>query len=212
MKRLLCGLLVLLVACKMGAGAEPAGYVEIHKSKPVEVNGLTFVAATEAQWPVRLGASKPVVIQLWITNSSDHDLIFRTFDTVWLKIKDDAGADVFSSYGRDGTMASPSVLIHAGDTYCLALKPTLAWPKNPTLHPDNLRIDSKDKLRGVSFTDGTGAYFFFELPKAGAYELAFEIRSSEEKAELEAKKLKGQTVWSGKTATENASFEIIEVP
>ena len=113
--------LLLLAAGQAVLSAEPLPYLELVKSQPVEVNGLEFVVATQSQWAGRAGGTIwPIEFQLLITNKSGGDLVFRTFDTFAPKIKNADGTKVRCGGERDGTIASPSVLIRAGDTYCLS--------------------------------------------------------------------------------------------
>lgn len=223
-------LLILLAAGLTIASAEPLKYLELLKSKPVEVNGLEFVATTQAQWLVNVGGSEsPIEVQLLITNRSRRNLVFRTFDTFCPILRNADGTEIPWGGGRDGTMASPSVMIRAGDTYCLCRKAELWWkirgPASLAMpdgkggsvlwksNPDNNLNgfgSNPDGQCGLLYWDGTGTLDTYKPLKPGSYSLSFSVSSSDKEAATETKKLGGLQVWVGKLETKGASFEIIE--
>jgi hypothetical protein len=212
-------LILLLATAFPAAAAEPQKYLELNKSSPVAVNGLEFVAAVQSQCLVNTGGKElPVEVQLLITNRSGHDLVFRTFDTFGVVLKDAGEKELPEHGGRDGTIATLSVLIHAGDTYCLSRKAELWWKlggfgsfnkqnQQTTLGwtPDNTRSS-------FFYWDGTGMETYFTPMKPGRYALSFRIVSSEKDSARETQKLGGLPVWAGDTTTREASFEIVENP
>jgi hypothetical protein len=228
MMRMNWWLLILLTAGLTKTSAEPLKYLELGKSKPVEVNGFEFVAATQTQWLAKVGGSRlPIEVQLLITNRSGHDLVFRTFDTFRPILRNADGTGIPCGGGRDGTMASPPVMIRAGDTYCLSRKAELWWKmrvpnmvaiadgKGGTIlwknDPDNVFGfgDKPDGECGLLYWDGTGMEDSFEPLKPGHYSLSFSMGNSEKDAARESQKL-GVPVWSGKAMTKEVPFEIVE--
>lgn len=211
-------LFILLAAVMIDASAEPLKYLELRKSKPVEVNGLEFVAATQSQWLAKVGGSIwPIEVQLLITNKSGNDLVFRTFDTFSVVLKNADGAKIPDDGGRDGTMVSLSVLIRARDTYSLARKAELWWkippyPSSGTIGfgrgPIGWTLDGK--TCAFFYWDGTGYEHSFKPLQPGRYSLSFDIDSSEQDAARETRKLGGLPVWSGTATTKEVPFDIIE--
>ena len=212
--------------------AKPLEYLVLAKSQPVEVNGLQFVVATQSQWCGRAGGTMwPVEIQLLITNKSGDDLVFRTFDTFAPKLKSADGKEIPFGGERDGTTASSSVLIQAGDTYCLARKAelwwklrgptsadipddkggTIHWTWQPTNHLNGFGLNPDGRC-GLLYWDGTGAIDYYQPLNPGSYRLRFSVGSGEKEAARETQKLGGLKVWSGTVETKAASLEIIEEP
>jgi len=176
----------------------PQPYLEMHRSAPVEINGLEFVAATQAQWVVAAsGKQESIEVQLFITNHTREDLAFRLFDTFELILKNNDGTDVRSTGVRDGTNLSPPVLIRAGDTYCLNRQTQLNWKL-------------EGKLCEFFYWDGTGTCTHYRPLAAGSHSLVFRFKSTQQDAAGEGKNLKGMLIWSGEGQTQNASFEIVE--
>jgi hypothetical protein len=223
----------LLAAMTFRLSAEPLKYLEMHKSAPVEINGLEFVAATQAQWICWThGSANPIEMQLLITNRSGHSLLFRTCDTFGPILKDIDGRKLPAGGGRDGFIGTLPVLISAGDTYCLTRKADLMWKiphvaaayisdgKGNTIHePDNSAkfrdefggyLEPDGKSSAFFYWDGTGSELFFRFSTSGTYHLLFSVSSSQEAAESEKRKVKGIPVWMGKADTGDVLFEIIE--
>jgi hypothetical protein len=212
-------LVLLLATAFTAAGAEPLKYLELNKSAPVTVNGLEFVAAVQSQWIVDAGGKElPVEVQLLITNRSGHDLVFRTFDTFSVLLKDAGGKELPDYASRDWTRATPSVLIRPGDTYCLSRKAELWWKLVgfSGTYEQNLQAALGGRPDGTRssffYWDGTGTESSFRPMKPGSYALSFRMVSSEKAGARETQKLGGLPVWSGEIRTREASFEIIENP
>jgi hypothetical protein len=176
------------------------------KSKPVLINGLEFVAATQAQWlawnpPT---GSDPVEVQLLITNRSKNDLVFSVFDTFEVAIKSADGKEIPSDGGRDGTLRTKPVLIRAGDTYCLSRKAGLSW--------------SDSHYRTFSYEDGTGSWFMCNKLVAGKYSLSFQVVSKGIDGGMAVfikhHGFSGEVppVWEGKGTTLEVPFEIVDPP
>jgi hypothetical protein len=212
-------LILLLATAFTAAAAEPQKYLELNKSTPVAVKGLEFVAAVQSQCIVLTGGKElPVEVQLLITNRSGHDLVFRTFDTFSVLLKDAGGKELPGYWDRNGTIATLSVLIRAGDTYCLSRKAELWWKlggfgsTNEQNHQAGLGWKPQGTQSGFFYWDGTGMETYFTPVKPGHYALSFRIVSSKKDSARETQKLEGLPVWFGDTTTHEVSFEIIENP
>jgi len=219
MKPLLClvaSVLFTVAATAQTPAAAPAStaqpdqpvtpYEEMVKSKPVEINGLAFVAAVQAQWLAWNPPSgqDPVEVQLLITNTTKKDLIFKVFDTFGLIIKDANGKEVPLGGGRDGTLRTKPVLIRTGDTYCLSRKASVGW--------------SDEHHHSFSYADGTGSWFNGKGLAAGKYSLAFGVGAKGTNNDMqEFIKRYGFTgevpgVWEGEGKTNEVAFEIVDPP
>jgi len=225
-------LFLLLAASLIPVSADELKYLEFHKSVPIEVNSLEFVAATQAQWIGRVGGLiRPIEIQLLITNRSKSDIVFRTCDTFAVHLRDADGKEIPDGGGRNGLIASLSVLIHAGDTYYLSRKAELCWKlppypwtfdapdrkggtisvnSSPQFESEHFGWKPDGKSSALFYWDGTGFLGIHELLNPGSFVLSFSIGSSENQAAAETKKLRGLQVWAGKVTTKEVPFEIIE--
>jgi len=202
---------------------EATPYKDIVKSKPVLINGFEFVAVTEAQWRVigNQRGSIPVDVQLWITNRTEKDLIFRVFDTFGVVIKDGWGKEMPGDGRRDGTRLTRPVLIRAGETYCLSRDASFSW--------------HEDGGRDFGYEDGTGAVFVWgpiysnlgkrivtgqlrESLAAGKYSLSFRVASKGEdegmKVDVKHHGLSAfvPPCWEGKGSTAEVPFEVVDPP
>ena len=210
---------ILLMSLALRNVVKAGEEIEMKKSAPVEVNGLEFMAATQARWVAKKGGSQlPIEIQLWIANKSDHDVIFRTFDTFSLKIADSDGVVLPAGGGREGTMLSPPVLIRREDTYCLARKAELWW-KLIGYSSDELKHLAPVAAHGwkpdgkacdLFYWDETGSEFIYQLAKPGFFHLFFVVENSEKQGEKENHKLGGLPVWVGNAETKPVQFEAME--
>jgi hypothetical protein len=198
--------LIALVALPLSTFGEATPYKELVKSKPVLINGLEFIAATEAQWLAFNPPTgrDPIEVQLWITNRTEKDLIFRVFDTFRIVIKDAFGNELVGDARRDGTLRTKPVLIHPGETYCLSHKGVLAW------HPDGTRT--------FGYEDGTGSTCIWKLVFAGKYTLSFWVGNKQDdegmKGFMRNHGFSGQLppCWKGEGNTAEVPFEIVDPP
>jgi hypothetical protein len=172
------------------------------EAEPVEQNGLQFVAATEAKWVCfnpPLGED-PIQIQLLIRNVGKQPLLFSTFDTFGLSLKDAAGKMIQPHGGRDGTLRVKPVTIDAGASCCLARQATLRW-------------NSDGKTRTLSYFDGTGSVATFGPLPAGSFTLSFWCVRSPADALLPQEGIAMRSPipeWFGKIATNEVPFEIVD--
>src|ERR1035437_823809 len=104
------GLVLMLCAIPAFAGSQ---YTRMVESKPVVENGLEFVASVDDEWVCYnppLGRD-PIQVQLFIRNVTDKPLIFSTFDTFGIEIKEQSGKYIHVGGGRAGTLRTKSVII-----------------------------------------------------------------------------------------------------
>jgi len=195
--------LLLLIVVIGHTMAYPDPGVEVHKSQPVKINGLEFVAATQAKWPLPSGnAQSEVAVQLLITNRTKADLYFRTFDTFNLSLKNSAGVLVPASGMRSYTKFTSPELIAPGTTCCIGRDAYLTKaPSQPV---------------GFRYWDGTGSVSNFGgfMPSTalapGSYSLSFNFHSTEENLPAPEPKFYGKPMWSGEGTTKEAFFRIVD--
>ena len=165
MKRFLCSSLFVVSAGLTSVHAEPLRQ-RIVESKPVRLGDLEFVTVTESKWT---GAPKdplesiPVELQLRITNLSDKEVVFPTFDTFAPVLSDAAGNDIRigPGSGRDGTRVTPGIVLAPKGSFALVRSATLTFRK-------------EDKTIYFQYRDGTGSYQTHKLVP-GSYRIAFRI-------------------------------------
>jgi hypothetical protein len=182
------------------AAAHPA-YVQQASSRPIQVNGLEFVAVVQTQW---CGTSKPE-IQLQITNRSNKKILFPTFDNFSLRVKSSDGADVLMEGGRDKTRFTQPVLLLPGARYSLIRDTTLDF-------------DMQSQSYKFMYLDGTGSCQYNRKPmKKGSYVLSFCFGHSpgtnsfddELTAARAALKLDKSAIWMGVGETAGVPFELL---
>ncbi len=195
--------LLCLVGWMTNVTSDPSEYLELHKSQPVVVNGLEFIAITQAKWFVYNpeGMTHAIEVQLLITNHRKKDVIFPVFDTFQLILRNATGSEVPNHGETDGTIRTPPVLIHPGDTYCLCRKAELHWN-----YPDD---QSHPHTNSFYYWDGTGSTSYFRPLALGHYTLSFGIGISEKDATTDKKDLRGLPVWFGEAITKEVPFEIV---
>jgi hypothetical protein len=192
-------IVLALYLTNTNAKAQDKGqYLEVHKSEPVEANGLEFRAATQSQWWAKAsGSLRPIEIQLWITNRSGHDLAF--LPPFHVNIRDADGTPVREGGLSAGTMYTPPVVIRNGDTYCLTRRAELSW-----------RLVGTNRCF-LNYWDGTGCLWTYEPLKFGNFYLSYLVVTSEKDVGVVSQSLGGMPVWSGSVQTKEAPFEILEI-
>lgn len=163
------------------------------ESKPVVTNGLEFIAATEAEWVC--DGTTPIQVQLLIHNTTHEPLLFSTFDTFGIIMKDSQGKEVKPTGGRDATLRTRPVLIGAGETYCLSRKAELGW------NPDG-------KTRSFRYYDGTGSEADYGPLATGNYTLSFWCDSASNPVERAKDDNEKIVRWHGKVVTKEVAFAI----
>ena len=172
-------------------------YTRMTESKPFVGNGLEFVAAAEDEWVCFNPPSggDPIQVQLFIRNVTDKPLLFSTFDTFRIALKDQSGKDIQIGGERDITLRTKSVIIDPGTRYCLSRKAELVWNQD-------------GKTRSFIYKDGTGHVATFGPLTAGNYTLSFYCRDEEKTAPKnnDAKFSR----WTGNVETKEVTFRIID--
>ena len=118
-----------------GGAVEPAlktsnDIVRVRQSNPVTVNNTKFVAVAESNW--ELGEKNvPVEIQLHITNQSETELIFETFDSFGLGLKDSQGRRLQVTGGRNATCITRPFSIAKGASYAICRKRSCGGTRRP---------------------------------------------------------------------------------
>lgn len=187
-------------------------FTRMVESKPVATNGLEFVAAVEDEWfcpnPLPYGQS-PIHAQLFMHNLTNKPLLFSTYDTFGIRIKDASGNVVAEGTNRDGTRMTKSVVIGPGGKYCLSRNAKLGW-------------NTDGKSHTFAYYDETGGETTARSLSAGSYTLSFWCESSENSVRMErwawehSEKvpLKDEDSiiarWSGKVVTKEVAFKIID--
>jgi hypothetical protein len=179
--------------------------LRIRESKPVTVNDAKFVVVTEADW--KSGNSDkvvPVELQLRITNLSKGELIFPTFDTFGLRIKNTDGTNVIPRGGRRGTKLRQPILIPAGASYSLAAE---GGAPSQVLRRAELRRDLEAKASELRYYDGTGWVSIFGPLEPGRFKLAFwyEVRPM-----APFKTAWDSATWLGAVVTDDIAIEILD--
>jgi len=191
------GLLVAMVLATR-VGAEPAPQVDLSKSAPVEINGLSFVVATQKQWG--RGDLKPV-IQLLVTNISKDDITFPVFDTLGINGSTWWGFPIVLGGFRTITDVLPPVLLHPGETQNVAGFIEVKWTK-PTFF-------GTPQLTGYYF-DGTGTSWNFSTLTPGRYYLSFGVSSRTTKDPFPVMFAKPHgPLWLGEGTTKSAPFDVV---
>lgn len=168
-------------------------YTRMVQSKSVAANGLEFVVAVEDQWvsadsPYR---EEPVQVQLFIRNTTQTALLFPTFDTFGVTVRDASGKKIVQHGGRDATLVTKPVILDPGTTYCLSRKAELHG------NPDG-------KTQTLCYYDGTGSCATYALA-VGGYTLSFwcDCRPATTDAVT-------VNQWVGHVDTQEARFDVVE--
>ena len=191
--KFIVGLSICILAVQLKA-ATPH-YTRMVQSKPIVSNGLEFIAATEAEWVCFNSSSgqDPIEVQLYIRNCTSQPMLFSTFDTFDIIIKDSSGHEINESGGRDGTLRTKTVLLDANSSHCLCRKAVLQWNGN--------------KSRTFTYWDGTGSWSVYGTLFAGEYSLSFWCRRSQKET---SGRNDAWATWYGDVQTNLVSFKIVD--
>jgi hypothetical protein len=170
-------------------------YTRMSESKPVVENGLEFVAAVEDEWVCFNSGRDPIQVQLFIRNVTDKPLLFQTFDTFGIRIKEKSGKQIQVGGGRDVTLRTKSVIIEPGARYCLSRNAELVW-------------NADGKSRTFIYYDGTGTVVTSGPLTAGGYTLSFYCHY-EEKTALKNDDAKFSR-WTGNVESKEVVFNIMD--
>ncbi|MCX7009294.1 MAG: hypothetical protein NTY53_18950 [Kiritimatiellaeota bacterium] len=192
-----CSAGLALLLCLIPVSAGGPHHTRMVEAKPVAMHGLEFIAAVEAEWvcynpPI---GEDPIQVQLFIRNTTREPMLFPTFDTFGISLKDSHGKEIKPTGGRDSAYRTKSVIIEAGGRYCLSRKAELSW------NPDG-------KTRSFAHYDGTGTVVHYGPLATGSYTLSFWCARSEDKPVLdEDAKI---ATWDGKLVTKEVAFKIVD--
>jgi len=91
----------------------PSSPKQLVESKPTTVNGLTFVASTEAKWIAKKGNFMKrhyltngiaIPIHLMVTNSTKGDIVFPTSGEIAINLKTQNGPDIPTKGGFEAVL------------------------------------------------------------------------------------------------------------
>ncbi len=178
--------------------------VRIGESKPVTEKDAEFVVVAQSEWKCgRYQHKVPVDIQLRITNAGKSDLIFPTFDTFLLMLKDADGNMVpLLGGGRDGTVLTRPILLPPGASYVLGSQSG----KTVADRRAELDWDEDAKAPKLNYWDGTGSWFVYGPLRPGRYKLVFRYAVS---SEGPLKTERAPATWLGRVRTEEVTVEVL---
>jgi hypothetical protein len=194
---------ILLVAVGAHFGSADDWFpnpIRVAESKPVTVNDAKFVAVAQTEWRAHDVRDMPwvrsaVEVQFRITNLKKTDIVFPTFDTFGLTIRNGEGKDMLVDRGRKVTVITSPALIAPGVSYTL-------WSKS------ELRWDSASKSSELLFYDGTIAVATYRLP-AGKYKVSFWYSTAHRAGKEPPEDLGNAEVWSGSAQTQPVDIEFL---
>ena len=133
-------------------------------------------------------------VRLLIRNTTSEPLLFSTFDTFRIMLKDSKGHAVEAHGGRDETLRTKPVVIDAGAKYCLFGKAMLSW--------------NDAKTRKFTYYDGTGMVLSFFPLASGEYTLQFRCKVSDKSSTQDG----DGTIkrWTGNAVTNEVRFKIVD--
>jgi RNA polymerase sigma factor (sigma-70 family) len=168
----------------------------VNESKPVVVEGLSFVAFAPARVAVPRDGETDVPLGLRVTNTTDKPVTLATFDVIQPRLYFVSGKRVvevgMDSRRKDGPKAPPPVMLGKGESWTWEPKARLDW----TYVRSTLQLHGPDGL-GVA-----GAWSFGTL-HAGTHRLVIEYNNA-------AARQDDVAVWVGKATPEEVEFEIVE--
>ncbi|MGC4014080.1 MAG: hypothetical protein QM755_06105 [Luteolibacter sp.] len=169
----------------------------IVESKPLCIGDLEFVTVTERKWsgaPTSQRDSKPLELQFRITNLSDKEVVFPTFDTFRPVIFDSTGKEVQAHGGRDATFVTPAIVIPPKGSFAL-------------VRSASLEFHEKDKRVYFLYRDATGSSQTNWLVP-GSYQVAFSFDAADRGPGVKP----DPATWTGKGTTPAATFEYVAKP
>jgi hypothetical protein len=177
--------------------------IRIQSSEPIEVNGARFTGVVTSDWILRQKGDpvERIYTQLLITNLTDTDLIFPTYDTWYIIIKTDRGADVSLGGSRDWSGFTPAIAIPKGATYCLDMRSMLEWSDKKAI---NYLITRDPSGTITHFPFAAGGTFTFSVNYAN--QPSIHDGTEVEKAGFP----KSSTYWSGHVVTTPVEFKVHE--
>jgi hypothetical protein len=169
---------------------EIGGPNKVEWSNPIVAGGASFTAIAETEWTLQKRGDPhvPVRIQLLVANLTDAELVFPTFDTWHLRVKDPKGFDTNAGGGRDHTTFTAPIAIAKGGSYCFNFTNVLKWSNN------------SDQTFLINY-DTSGHVTSFRLEHSGTYTLTVTYGSARG-AESTKHDVPGRTrLWTGNITT-----------
>jgi RNA polymerase sigma factor (sigma-70 family) len=166
------------------------------ESKPVEAQGLKFVALVEERvTPPPAGAERDFGLGLRVTNVSDKPLGLATFDVIRPRLYFVSGKRVveveMGSRRKDTPRLTPPVTLAPGASWTWSPEARLSWTSDRSA----LQLSGPDG-HGI-----VGAWSFVTL-KEGTYRLAVEYENNNPRQDDVA-------LWVGKATTNELEFKIV---
>lgn len=174
----------------------------IGESKAVTMNNAQLVVVARTDWkPGKVGQGVPIDLQLRLTNLSKEDVIFHTFDTFVLSIRDKDGKQIMPAGGRNLTIFTRPIVIPRGGSYSICRKAELRW---------NAGTGTSELV----FWNGTGMEVSYGSLRPGRYTLTFWYGVSADPPLKELlrpeRKMGDPPTWLGTVATEPVFIEILD--
>ena len=176
--------------------------LRIRESKPITVNGATFVTVAQTEWnTVNAGAGPATVdLQLRVTNVTKKDLIFFVRDRgcLGLTLKKDDGTEVKAHDGGAKSSVIPRfILLSPGASYTLPSISVLTW-------------DRDIKATALDFRDDSGFFERYGPVSMGKYKLSLWFSTKDvDVSPSDQKALAGiAPLWLGYARTAEVSIEV----
>jgi hypothetical protein len=185
--------------------------IRIRESEPVTVNQATFVLAAESNWKTG-GSVVPIDIQLRITNASRNELLFPTFDSIVLSVKDPAGRWIMpgAGSGRNATVFTRPVVLAPGASYAIGAESSVLYRRWAELHGHK-----ETNAATLRYYDGTGWVGTYGPLVSGRYSLELWYGVSRNGSlskiwEKQHRKPGLPPTWVGHATTSNLSVDILD--
>jgi hypothetical protein len=171
--------------------------IRIRESKPITVNGASFVTVAQTEWIVPKSGDKPKTIetQLRISNLRKTDLIFITTVTFELTITKEDGTEIKPSGGFLGSFFPRPILLSPGASYCITGGAKLTW-------------DTETKAATLLYRARSGEGADYGPLHVGKYKLAYRYSNARDPVFAELL-LDNAPVWQGDIHTPEVWFDVI---
>jgi len=164
------------------------------ESDPQQISGLEFSVVTQSDW-VHSGhksSQETIVLQLRVTNRTDKEILFPTFDSFRFILKGADGKALPATGGRDATRITPNILLQPKASYSLPIKATL---------------QRQNDGKGLAFViqDGTGSIEMYAV-KTGDHLLSLNVFPTHYDFEKEGKLT--APLWKGEGTTKDIKVKV----
>ena len=174
--------------------------IHVGESAPVSLNGLQFSVVAQTNWrPLKPptsdhSLSDDLEIHLRVLNLTREPIVFPTFDTFRIVIKNADGTIIRMGGGRDWTEFTAPIMIPPGVGFSISRKAVLKW-NNP-------------KVMNFLYFDGTGnVQSIPNFTSPGNYKISFQIASGHRRTRIhevvqdvpvgEIRAWQGAVAWQG---------------